>query len=136
MNRERLRAFRDARQELTQLKVQLGEMEARMYAPKGQQMSFQPHGGSGDGRSMETMAAAHIQLGELYNDKILRLEMEQYAIEQALEDLHPKERMVVRARYLEGQSWDQVCRSVHFEWSQTHRIHASALRKLEENDQK
>ena len=130
MNRERLRAFRDARYELIQLKGQLGEMEARMYSPKGQSITGLPssHGG---GRTMEDLAAAHIRLGELYNEKILHIEMEQYAIEKAIEDLTPEERRVIRARYLEGRSWDQVCRSVHYEWAQTHRIHAAALRKLE-----
>lgn len=134
MTRERLRAFRSARYELRQLKDQLAEMEARMYAPKGQQFSSTPHGPGGNGRTMEDLAAAHIRLGDLYSEKLLAIELEQYAIETAIEPLDPQERQVVRARYLEGRSWEQICRVVHYEWAQTHRIHASALRKLEAQD--
>ena len=51
-------------------------------------------------------------------------------IEKALETLTPIERELMRLRYIDGADWTEVAATIHYEWSQTHRIHARALAKI------
>jgi hypothetical protein len=47
-----------------------------------------------------------------------------------LEGLTPVERELMRLRYIDGAEWLDVAETIHYEWSQTHRIHARALAKI------
>lgn len=66
----------------------------------------------------------------LYEQKLQELTEAQIAIEQAIAQLSPVERQLIRLRYLDGLEWHRVCSRIHYEWRQTHRIHANALEKL------
>lgn len=133
MNRERLRAFRSMAREAEQIRYQLADIEARMYSPKVQRLSALPKS-AGDGHSMEDAAISHLQLQDRYRTQLNRIEREQLAIEEAIEDLSTEQRMVIRYRYLDLLPWEQVCRAMRYEWAQTHRIHAAALKALEAKD--
>lgn len=130
MTRERLREFRDLGLEVRQLRAELSAMESRIYAPKGQNFSSTPRGGS-HGRTMDDLAAGHIKLKGRYEEKKKALDKERREIKKAMSVLTVKEQRVIVARYFDGKSWADVCLAVHYEWAQTHRIHGSALRKLE-----
>lgn len=132
MTKERLRDYRRLKFELQQVKHQLEEMETRMYSAKGQIVTDMPHAPSGNGRSMEDMVAVHIRLKEKYLDKLKKIEAEQYDVECAIDSLPLVERQVLRARYIDGLNWEQVCDAVYFGWTQTHKIHSRALRMLKE----
>lgn len=134
MNRERLRAFRSMAREADQLRYQLSDLEARMYSPKVRRLSSMPKG-SGDGHSMEDAALSHLQLQDRYRTQLARIEREQLAIEDAIVDLSAEQRMVIRYRYIDMLSWEQVCYQLNYGWAQTHRIHAAALVALESKEQ-
>lgn len=51
-------------------------------------------------------------------------------IEQTIDALAPAERMILRARYIEGRSWTATCRLVNYSRRQAFRIHDEALRKI------
>jgi len=40
------------------------------------------------------------------------------------------EKMIIELRYIYGLSWLEICDEVEYEWAQTHRYHASALKKI------
>lgn len=69
-------------------------------------------------------------LRALYLKKLAELVDAQVRIENALNQLSTVERSLIRYRYFDGLEWHQVCRRIHYEWRQTHRIHARALRRL------
>lgn len=69
-------------------------------------------------------------LRELYQRKLAELVEAQLRIENAIDRLGPTERELIRFRYIDGLEWHQVCRRLHYEWTQTHRIHARALEKI------
>ena len=54
----------------------------------------------------------------------------QLRIEKAIESLEPIERELLRLRYIDGAEWIDVAAEIHYEWTQTHRIHARALAKI------
>jgi hypothetical protein len=36
----------------------------------------------------------------------------------------------MRLRYIDGADWTEVAATIHYEWTQTHRIHAKSLAKI------
>lgn len=69
-------------------------------------------------------------LRDLYREKLKKLIDGQLRIEKAIESLNPTERELMRQRYIDGAEWLDVAASIHYEWTQTHRIHARALNKI------
>lgn len=69
-------------------------------------------------------------LRELYREKLASLIEGQLRIEKAIEELNPTERELIRLRYIDGAEWIDIAEAIHFEWAQTHRIHAKALAKI------
>jgi DNA-directed RNA polymerase specialized sigma24 family protein len=54
----------------------------------------------------------------------------QVRIERAIESLISTERELLRLRYIDGADWTEVAAEIHYECTQTHRIHARALSKI------
>ncbi|MBO5917248.1 MAG: sigma-70 family RNA polymerase sigma factor, partial [Oscillospiraceae bacterium] len=54
----------------------------------------------------------------------------QAAIEDRIEALEPRARKLMRHRYIEGLSWEEVCVAMCYSWRQTHNIHGAALDAL------
>lgn len=54
------------------------------------------------------------------------------AIERDMEILSPTERDLIRYKYMDGLTWEEVCIAIRYSWAQTHRIHSAALIKLGE----
>lgn len=69
-------------------------------------------------------------LRDLYRKKLEVLIEGQLKIENAIESLDPTERELIRLRYIDGEEWLDICATIHYEWTQTHRIHARALDKI------
>ena len=51
-------------------------------------------------------------------------------IEKAIEDLPARECYLIRARYIELMSWEQIAVDMNFGWAQVHRMHSDALKML------
>ena len=131
MTKERLRAYKDLRQERDQLAKMLGDIEAVMYGPRASRMDGMPRGGSGStGGPTEALATRHIEIEMHYKEKVSQLTALLDEIEQAIEGLDPRERTLIRLHYIEGRIWEEVCIEMAYSWMQVHRIHAKALEKL------
>ena len=107
MTKEQLRQYRSIKVEISQLERRIVELERI------------PH----DDEIIRP-------LRNLYREKLAELIDGQLAIEKAIESLTPTEREVMRMRYIDGADWTEVAATINYEWAQTHRIHASALRKI------
>ena len=71
-------------------------------------------------------------LRNLYHEKLKALLECQIKIEKVIESLDPTERTLMRMRYIDGAEWIEVAEAIHYEWTQTHRIHAKALAKIKD----
>ena len=109
MTKEELREYRSIKNELCQIELKLQEVERYELEPE----VVRP-------------------LRALYRDKLAELIERQLDIEEALECLSSTERMLMRLRYFEGKEWLDICEAIHYEWTQTHRIHARALKKIQD----
>lgn len=87
------------------------------------------------GAQSNRLENAAIKLAEL-EDRIIedveRLVKVKDETRQLIEQLEkPEERMVLQLRYLCGKRWVDIAHDMSYEWAQTHRIHARALRSAE-----
>ena len=56
---------------------------------------------------------------------------EEKDIEKVIDTLKDSsERTIMRYRYISGLSWEEVCVKVNYSWKHTHRLHSSALNKI------
>ena len=107
MTKEQLRQYRSIKVEISQLERRIVELERIEH----------------DDDILKP-------LRNLYREKLAELIEGQLMIEKAIESLTPTEREVMRMRYIDGADWTEVAATINYEWAQTHRIHASALRKI------
>ena len=107
MTKEELRQYRSIRNEISQLERRIIELDMRGYNDD----ITKP-------------------LQDLYRQKLAALIKGQLRIEKAIEGLTPVERELMRLRYIDGAEWVEVAETIHYEWTQTHRIHARALAKI------
>lgn len=109
MTKEQLRQYRSTKIEVSQIRRRIVELEQL-----------------GHGYDRELIQP----LQDLYRDKLQALLIGQLKIEKAIEGLNPTERELMRLRYIDGAEWVDVAATIHYEWTQTHRIHAKALAKI------
>lgn len=68
-------------------------------------------------------------------EKLSEQIMESYAVLAKIEDaigvLPARECYLIRARYIELLSWEQICVDMNYSWKHIHRIHAEALQLLQ-----
>lgn len=131
--KKRLSAYLDAKRECKQIGERLEALNARMVSVGAQALDGMPKGGSkGDNKpdlidAKDRLVARYMSLGA----ELMQTQLE---IEEAIEWLEPLERMLIRHRYIEGLTWEEVCVAMGYAWRQTHRIHARALDKLAERE--
>ena len=107
MTKEQLRQYRSIKEEICQIQRRIKELEGIGDYPD----VIQP-------------------LRDLYLLRLQELIDLQLNIEQAIASLTSTERELMRLRYIDGADWTEVAATIHYEWTQTHRIHARALAKI------
>lgn len=133
MTKERLRQYRELKNEKAQIEEKLEELEGVMYAPRGTNYEEKIREKYKTGSLTEVLHEQHEALVNLYNAKLAELNALLLEIETAVESLtDATERRVVRLHYIDGMKWEAVAVAIGYEWAQTHRIHARALAKLRE----
>jgi RNA polymerase sigma factor (sigma-70 family) len=129
MTKEELKKYQALKREQAQIEEMLWELQATMTAPKTAKIDGEPRGPS-SGAGLENIVAKHLELEERYNAKLAEIIALRLAIEQAIDTLEPTERQLMRHRYIDGLTWEEVCVKMTYSWRQTHRIHGRALNKL------
>lgn len=132
MTKKQLRDHRDLKKEEYQVAELLKKCEARIYAPSTPKLDGMPHAAPNDTSAIERDVEEHIKLQKLYQEKLKAVARSALAVEQAIDALPTKERIVCRYYYIEALTWEQVCVKINYSWSQVHRIHANALKLLSE----
>lgn len=132
MTKEALRNYRQLKSEISQLEQALQELEASMASPRSTRMDAMPRACPNGAGPTERLVFKHIELTELYTEKLAGLRAEQLRIEKAIEQLEPVERLLIRHRYLEGLTWEEVAVRMGYSWRQVHRLHGRALESLKD----
>jgi DNA repair exonuclease SbcCD ATPase subunit len=136
MEKSDFASYRMLVKEVKQLKEQLEALEASLYSPKGQRFTTTPRATNGTGNTMDAAVERHLELMQLYEDKLAEKESRQLSIEMAIESLEDTaERVVMRDRYLCGRSWRSIVMKladIGYSERQVYRLHGFALFKLKE----
>jgi len=90
------------------------------------------HGGISD-RVGNAVAEMETITREIKNQIIRSYEV-LIKIENAIEKLPAREAYLIRARYVELQSWEKIAVDMNYSWKQIHRIHSDALQELAKDD--
>lgn len=129
--KKQLHRYRDLKAEYRQIEQELERIEAIMTAPRPANLDGMPRS-PGAGDPVLAAVSQHIALAERYRAKLEQLAEAQTAIEDMIEGLEPMERQLMRRRYIEGLTWEEVCVAIGYSWSRTHDIHGGILNKLME----
>ncbi|MDL2248597.1 hypothetical protein LJB89_02760 [Tyzzerella sp. OttesenSCG-928-J15] len=129
MTKQELRNYRDLVIKKRQVERKIEELQSMAYSIKSPQYDGMPkvHGTGNPTQDNATDLALAYSYMLVLRDKTLTA---MRTIEDAIKNLSTKESNVLRAYYIEGLTWEQVCIEVGYEWAQVHRIHARALRKM------
>lgn len=125
--KQRLKQYLPLRRETQRQKDRLDAL----YGPRIPNRDGMPHasGVSDPTSSTADIAAAQRKRYDAQARKFVEFEE---ALERDMEILSPTERDLIRYKYMDGQTWEEVCVSIRYSWAQTHRIHSAALIKLGE----
>ena len=86
--------------------------------------------GSGVGDPAGQAAARLVDLAGMIADRLNRAITLRMEIEAAIEDLPAQDRVLMRARYVEGKTWEQVAAELHYTYPWIWRLHGRILAKL------
>lgn len=137
MNREQLKkhlkSYRAREAERQQIMGEIEKVEARMYDPRGPQLTGLPKAQGSNGDALAALADEHKALLERYQGQLARLTAAQDAIEAMIESLEDSTwRRLMRAHYIQGMDWDEVARAINYGLRRTHDFHGFALDALME----
>ena len=71
-----------------------------------------------------------IEVEEKINNEIVKGLKEMQNIENIIDGLPEREKLLMRLRYIEGLKWETICYKMDYKWRQIHNIHSSILIKL------
>lgn len=130
MTKTQLKNYMNLRNEVKQIEERLKEYEFKRSSVKSQLITGLPSSHGTGKNTAEIAVLSFIDLENEYAQKIAKLNAEIMQIEKAITTLDDSaERQLMRARYIDGKTWEEVCNLMGYSWSQTHRIHTRALEK-------
>ena len=130
--KRRLGEYQATRREAAQI---MATLETLTGEPSGVQLDGMPRW-SGVGDPVAAVVAQREALEAKYWEQVNSLYAAQAYVEALIESLEPTERQLLRCRYIEGKTWEEVCVAVGYSWRQAHNIHAQALDKLAEMEER
>lgn len=130
--RERKEQLKQRLRRYTSLKAERQQLLAQYNAltdPRGASLDGMPKG-PGAGDPLAGIATKRQALANRYLAKLEEMAAEQSAIEDMIEGLEPTARRIMRHKYIEDLTWEEVCVAVNYSWRQTHNLHDQALEAL------
>ena len=124
--KQRLQRYTELLEEIDNQSERLMRLESSMTAPRSLNMDGMPRG-TGTGDPVLAIVSQHLALKEKYLQLLGELSRAQSEIEDLINVLPPRDRVLMRLRYIQGLQWEEVCLAVGYSWRQTHRTHSKAL---------
>ncbi|MDD3400724.1 MAG: sigma factor-like helix-turn-helix DNA-binding protein [Eubacteriales bacterium] len=94
-----------------------------------QQLSFAT-AKSGERDKLSRYVADLDELDKALTEAVIAAERKRQEIERAIDRLHGPERDVLELRYIQGLSWRQIAKRLHFSEKHPYYLHKAALKKL------
>ncbi|MEG6521168.1 sigma factor-like helix-turn-helix DNA-binding protein [Desulfotomaculum sp. 1211_IL3151] len=130
MTKQELQEYYWVRRNIQRLKDKLLELETEAT----KQTTILNHAPKGGGYNKDKIAGLVAKIMEV-QDEINGQLQGSYAllakIEKAIRVLPQREGYLIRARYLDLKTWEQIAADMHYSWRWIHRIHSEALKLLD-----
>lgn len=130
MTKRELQRYRDLVKECEELEEKIFRLESEISSAKIQVITGMPRGGNNENDKIGAAIAKIETWTNLYWEKVSMMGDEAIKIEKSIETLEPKERRLIRMRYIDGLSWEDICIRLNLKWRRVHEIHSSILKKL------
>lgn len=128
ITKKQLKEHISKREEAAELKERMFKLEEQISSIKSS--SHFSVRGSGTKDAIADLIIQIESTKNCYYKKLLEIEQETQAIENALESLPSVKRRILRKRYLEGMTFESICHQMHYSWRHIHRLHGEALKEL------
>jgi DNA-directed RNA polymerase specialized sigma subunit len=133
MTKQELREYYWIKRNIAKLEYKLMELESAATKITGQ-LKNKHDAIMGQGNTSDKVGNAVADI-ELAKEKLTEQIKISYAvltkIERAIEVLPARECYLIRARYIELLSWEQIAVDMNYSWQWVHKIHSSALKMLD-----
>lgn len=126
MTKARLKEYKWIRKNIESLELTLAEIRMKAEC-KSPTLSDMPKT-QGDRDKVSSLVALIIDTEDMISDKLNQAYILLTEIENAIEPLPEREKLLMRLRYVQFKSWEQIAVEMSYSWTQTHQIHASTLR--------
>ena len=130
MTKDDLKEYTSIKKELKQIQFKLKELEERKTSIKSMIISDMNVQTSHNNNSIEDLLIKIEECIEEYNKKEIKLYNKQLEIENCINSLEPTERIIMRLRYIEGKTFEQIAVDLNYSWRHTIRIHGKILQKI------
>ena len=131
MTIDELKNLRDYHTQIACLRERIARLEEASFCPPSPTLSNAPKAAGSPADPTGKAALELVWLRAQLQQKVVELEGRISRIEKDIDALPPTERAVIRARYVEGLSWECVARTLHYSVRHCSRIHDAAVRRLE-----
>lgn len=123
--------------EVRQIRARMTELELSRLSPSGSSFSGAPGAHDPHRSALVESSVKYLEAKAFYEEKLAQRDAQLLMVESAIDSLtSPIERLIMRARYIQGRSWTSICVALQREGyseRQVYRLHGSALLKLKEN---
>ena len=130
MTKYDLREYRYLRKEMAQLQDQIQSIRSLMLAPKNQVITGMPRGSRKSGDSIGEVLGRVEKLERRYTDKYNALLRKCEKIETVIEPLSCRERALIRYKYFQGLTWEQVALEMNYSVDNIYKMHGKILQKI------
>lgn len=132
MTKEELKEYANIKRELHQVEEQIEKLRyEKNNFIKSCTFSDMPKNPNIYDNKIETLLIKIEEAEEKYINLYSNLLEVQTKIENVINTLDPRERVLMRYRYIECKSWEEISVLINYSWKQTHRIHSKILQKIE-----
>ena len=126
MTAEDLKGLLDCHAQIKSLQRRLDRLREASASPPSMRLSFAPRG-AGSSDPVGEGVARLVELEAELLQKIAGLEAHIRRVEAGIDALPPRQRAVLRARYVDGLSWREVAKKTHYSTDYCKKIHRDCI---------
>lgn len=127
--KHRLKEYRWVRESIKELEDRIIELDTTLQKVTSEmsadkvQVSYEPD-------KWTDLIAEKLKLEKKINSKVLKSYEEMHYIEDMIDGLGQREKLLMRYRYIHCKKWEEICVLMGYEWRQVHNIHSDILKQL------
>lgn len=130
---EDLKEYQDTSKEIRQIEEIIREKWLKLSSLTSPQITDMPIAPNYDKDKLGRQFAEFDELNRMYSQKLEQLNAKQINVEQAIENLKPKYRRLIRLKYINGLSSEEIARESYYSKRHVDRLIKQGIEKLSLN---